>query len=246
MLLVKSTDGGATFGAPVKVADYYDLPDCATYQAGQDAGRACVPEKPPRRNSISARPTTHQAPSTRPIRIESWSRSVLHRPALQRNEIKTLHPAGFVASGNNVFTGVRLPARARNDILVSVSTKKRGCLVHWHDNRPPNSDQRRPRSAQATADQWWQWSPSPGAAKAGHFLLRPPVRNAGGAIATVRSRSGQASESAIGCSARRHAPGGARIAVSKKRPPTWAVSDSTRHCRRGERYSEGEGTRRSV
>ena len=46
MLLAKSTDGGQTFSEPVKVSDYYDLPDCDTYQgAGADPGRACVPEK---------------------------------------------------------------------------------------------------------------------------------------------------------------------------------------------------------
>jgi hypothetical protein len=53
ILLAKSTNGGASFGAPVKVGDYYDLPDCATYQGGQDAGRACVPEKSPTANSGS-------------------------------------------------------------------------------------------------------------------------------------------------------------------------------------------------
>ena len=32
--------------APVKVSDYYDLPDCDTYQgAGADPGRSCVVEK---------------------------------------------------------------------------------------------------------------------------------------------------------------------------------------------------------
>jgi hypothetical protein len=51
VLLVKSTDGGSTFSAPVLVADYYDLPDCATYQGGQDLGRACVPEKGTAQNS---------------------------------------------------------------------------------------------------------------------------------------------------------------------------------------------------
>jgi hypothetical protein len=46
VLLAKSTDGGHTFSAPVKVSDYYDPPDCDTYQgAGADPGRARVPEK---------------------------------------------------------------------------------------------------------------------------------------------------------------------------------------------------------
>ncbi len=33
------------------VGDYYDLPDCVTYQ-GADPGRSCVPEKGPTSNSI--------------------------------------------------------------------------------------------------------------------------------------------------------------------------------------------------
>ena len=45
VLLAKSTDGGATFSAPVKAGDFNDLPDCATYQGGADAFSACVPEK---------------------------------------------------------------------------------------------------------------------------------------------------------------------------------------------------------
>jgi hypothetical protein len=44
MLIAKSVDGGNTFSAPQKVSDYYDLPDCLTYQQS-DPGRACVPEK---------------------------------------------------------------------------------------------------------------------------------------------------------------------------------------------------------
>ena len=37
VLLARSADGGASFSAPVKVGDFYDLPDCATYQGGADA-----------------------------------------------------------------------------------------------------------------------------------------------------------------------------------------------------------------
>ncbi len=51
MLLAKSVDGGNSFSAPVKVADYYDLPDCLTYQ-GKDAFSACVPEKGSSTNSF--------------------------------------------------------------------------------------------------------------------------------------------------------------------------------------------------
>jgi len=55
MFIVKSTDGGATFSAPVLVGNFYDLPDCATYQGGQDAFRACVPEKGKNQESITQR-----------------------------------------------------------------------------------------------------------------------------------------------------------------------------------------------
>src|SRR5438093_4778548 len=45
ILLVKSTDGGVTWSDPVKVGNFYDLPDCYTY-TGYDFGRACVPTAP--------------------------------------------------------------------------------------------------------------------------------------------------------------------------------------------------------
>ena len=52
VLLARSADGGQTFAPPVLVGAYNELPDCATYQNGQDPGRACVPEKGPSTNSI--------------------------------------------------------------------------------------------------------------------------------------------------------------------------------------------------
>src|SRR5438067_2407493 len=52
ILVVRSVDGGNTFLPPVKGSDFYDLPDCATYQQGHDFGRACVPEKAATANSI--------------------------------------------------------------------------------------------------------------------------------------------------------------------------------------------------
>ena len=53
VLLARSTDGGKTFSTPIKAADYYELPDCDTYQGeGKDPGRACVPEKGTATNSV--------------------------------------------------------------------------------------------------------------------------------------------------------------------------------------------------
>ena len=51
VLLTKSTDGGQSFGAPVKVADYFELPVCLAFQ-NSDPFRACVPEKGTAQNSV--------------------------------------------------------------------------------------------------------------------------------------------------------------------------------------------------
>ena len=51
MLLAKSTNGGQSFSRPVVVSNFYELPDCLTYQ-NSDPGRACVPEKGPSTNSV--------------------------------------------------------------------------------------------------------------------------------------------------------------------------------------------------
>ena len=53
VLLAKSTDGGQTFSAPVKVSDYYELPDCDAAQGDNaDPFRSCVPEKGPSTKSV--------------------------------------------------------------------------------------------------------------------------------------------------------------------------------------------------
>ena len=94
VLLAKSTDGGNTFSAPVKVADYYDLPDCATYQDGQDPGRACVPEKGETANSIF-RATNYPSGAVNPRdpKRDRHHVRLLHQPPLQRGQ--RLRPAGL-------------------------------------------------------------------------------------------------------------------------------------------------------
>src|SRR5581483_4377720 len=64
VLLAKSTDGGNSFSAPIKVANYNDLPDCLTYQ-GSDPFRSCVPEKGPTTNSVF-RATNYPSGSVNP------------------------------------------------------------------------------------------------------------------------------------------------------------------------------------
>ena len=106
MLLSKSTDGGASFGAPVKVGDYYDLPDCNTYQ-GDDAGRACVPEKGSSTRSVF-RATNYPSGSVdpkHPNRVVVTYGSYINRDSKESNGCI---PAGLDADfGTNLYTGVK-------------------------------------------------------------------------------------------------------------------------------------------
>jgi hypothetical protein len=120
ILLAKSIDGGATFSSPIKVSDYYDLPDCATYQGGQDPGRACVPEQSSSMNSVF-RAANYPSGSVRPgnnSQIAVTFGSYINKHS---KETKGCTPNGFAPSGNNAYTGVKTAGACNNDILVSVS-----------------------------------------------------------------------------------------------------------------------------
>jgi hypothetical protein len=120
ILLVKSTDGGATFSAPVKVADFYDLPDCLTYQ-GQDAFRACVPEKGATSNSIfrAGNYSSGAGNPRHPQRIAVTIGSYINRNS---NESSGCSPNGVSATtGLNLFNGVKAPGGCANQILLSSS-----------------------------------------------------------------------------------------------------------------------------
>jgi hypothetical protein len=120
VLVARSTDGGASFSAPVRVGFYNDLPDCPTYQNGADPGRSCVPEKGPSVNSIfrAANYPVGAADPTRPGRIAVTYGSYLNRNS---NESNGCTPAGFAADANPLYTGVKTGS-CNNDILLSVST----------------------------------------------------------------------------------------------------------------------------
>lgn len=155
MLLAKSTDGGQTFSAPVKVADYYDLPDCAAYQGGQDPGRACVPEKGPTTNSIF-RATNYPSGGVDPTDSKRVVVSLGSYINVHSNESNGCIPAGLSAFGTNLYVGVKTPGACNNDILLSVSDD--GGLTFTGTTRDPrvltsvNTDR-----AQAVTDQWFQW-----------------------------------------------------------------------------------------
>lgn len=152
MLLSRSTDGGRTFSAPVKVGDYYDLPDCDSYQGtGADPFRSCVPEKGTSHNSVF-RATNYPAGAVDPSgRVVVTYGSYISRDS---NESLGCTPAGFAADGLNLFTGVKTGG-CNNDILYSVSTNRgRSFTGTTVDPRrmPVVTDGR----AQATTDQFWQ------------------------------------------------------------------------------------------
>jgi hypothetical protein len=156
ILLAKSVDGGNTFTLPVKVSDYYDLPDCFTYQ-GDDFGRACVPEKGPSRASIF-RATNYPSGAvnpTNPSQVVVTFGSYINQHS---NEANGCVPAGFnPATGANLFTGVKTPGACNNDILISVSNDG-GATFTGTATDPRNEATATTDPGQATTDQFWQWA----------------------------------------------------------------------------------------
>jgi hypothetical protein len=157
MLMARSTDGGNTFSAPVKVSDYYDLPDCDTYQGeGADPGRACVPEKGPTSRSVF-RATNYPSGAvdpTDPQRVVITFGSYINRDSNERNGCV---PAGFSpTSGQALYTGVKVPGSCNNDILVSVSNDA-GATFTGTTTDPRAEATVNPDRGQRTTDQFWQW-----------------------------------------------------------------------------------------
>ncbi len=156
VLLTRSTDGGLTFSAPVKVADYNDLPDCATYQGGQDFGRACVPEKGSPQNSVF-RATNYPSGGVNPrnpSQVVVTFGSYINRDS---NESNGCVPAGFSSTGNNLYTGVKTPGACNNKILFSVSSNG-GSTFTGTATDPRKLPVVTTARGQATTDQWFQWA----------------------------------------------------------------------------------------
>ncbi len=157
VLLAKSTDGGQTFSAPVKVSDYYDLPDCDTYQgAGADTGRACVPEKGSSTKSVF-RATNYpsgQVDPQNPKVVAVTFGSYINRDS---NESNGCVPAGFAGDGLNLYTGVKTPGACNNKILLSVS-KNAGASFTGTSADPRTETVVNQAPRQQRTDQFWQWA----------------------------------------------------------------------------------------
>jgi len=156
VLLVKSVDGGNTFSAPVKVSDYYDLPDCATYQGGKDFGRACVPEKGASMNSYfrGVNYPTGAVNPTNASQVVVTFGSYINKFS---NEANGCAPAGInPATGNNEYTGVKTPGACNNKILESVSND--GGLTFTGTASDPRVEPTVNQDpGQVGTDQFWQW-----------------------------------------------------------------------------------------
>ncbi|MGI8329743.1 sialidase family protein [Actinomadura scrupuli] len=121
ILLAHSSDGGATFSAPVKATDYYDLPDCDTYQgAGKNPGRDCVPEKSASTNSIfraTNYPNVMVDPAD-PKRVIVTTGSYISRDS---NENSGCTPAGLTSGLGSLYSGVK-SGGCNNSIVLTAST----------------------------------------------------------------------------------------------------------------------------
>jgi hypothetical protein len=153
VLMVKSTDGGVTFSAPVKVSDYFDLPDCVTYTA-QDAGRACVVNKGTTKTSFF-RATNYPSGAVDPTNPKHIVVNFGSYINSKSNESTGCVPARFNdITGQNLFTGAGTTA-CNNQILQSESTN--GGASFKGTTTDPRS---MPLAAHQSklADEYWQWT----------------------------------------------------------------------------------------
>ena len=119
VFLARSTDGGASYSNPALVGDYDELPDCQATQ-GQDAGRACVPERGASKNSYfrASQSPIGAVDPTNPKRVLVTYGSYLNRNS---NEGTGCTPTGLSALGLNTYRGAK-DGGCNNDIIVSTST----------------------------------------------------------------------------------------------------------------------------
>jgi hypothetical protein len=156
VLLNKSVDGGASFGPPVRVSNFYELPDCATYQGGQDPFVACVPEKAASMDSVF-RAANYPSGAVNPAnanQVVVTFGSYINRNS---NEANGCTPSGLDPSTlQALYTGVKTPGACNNDIVLAASNNGGATFAGAGDPRTAPVVTQDP--AQATTDQFWQWA----------------------------------------------------------------------------------------
>lgn len=134
VLLARSTDGGATFSAPIKAGEFNDLPDCATYQGGAGLFSSCVPEKGATANSIfraADYPYGAVDPSDPSVVAVTYG-SYINRNS---DEANGCAPAGVSATtGLNLYTGVKTVGACHNAVVLSVSRNGGSSFTGGHQD----------------------------------------------------------------------------------------------------------------
>jgi hypothetical protein len=157
VFIVKSTDGGVTFGDPVKVSDYNELPDCYTY-TGLDFGRACVPTQPLSGKSIfrASNYPTGVAMTNSDIVVHFGSYINAHSNGTLGNCTENgLSGLTFI----NKYQGVGNVGGCNNDIVISTSHDGGAT---FDGTTTPVKDLPTVNASNPTADQWFHWStPTP-------------------------------------------------------------------------------------
>ena len=173
ILIVKSTDGGATWSAPVKVADFYDLPDCFAF-TGFDQFRACVPTAPLSGTSIF-RATNYPSGAA----VDDDTVVIDFGSYINPHSNPTLGnctPDGFSATtGLNLYVGVGEVGGCNNDILRSISTD--GGSSFTGTTTAADELEAVSNDGDVPTDQWWQWTAlNPQERRRRDRLLRPQLR----------------------------------------------------------------------
>jgi len=153
VLLVKSTDGGATFSAPIKVTDFYDIPDCQTY-TGVATGRGCVVNKGTTKTSLF-RATNYPSGAVDPTNPKHIVVNIGSYINKKSNESTGCVPASFSGTtGFNLYTGAGTSA-CNNQILQAESTNAGSSF-----NGTATDVRSMPLAAKQDklADEYWQWT----------------------------------------------------------------------------------------
>ena len=157
ILLAKSTNGGASFKPVVQVGEYNDLPDCSTYQGGQNFGRACVPEKGSSEMSVF-RATNLASGAVNPAgggQVVVTYGSYINAYSDSDNGCR---PRGLnPADGANLYAGVKDAGDCTNKILISVSNND-GASFTGTGASPTAVTVANQSAGQKHTDQWFQWS----------------------------------------------------------------------------------------
>ena len=151
-----STDGGKTFGKPVMVANYYDLPDCATYQGGARPGPRVRPgEGCDRELDLPGdEPRVGRGQPERPVAGRGHVR-FLHQRELEREQ--RLHADRVRRRRDQPLRRREDAGACNNKILVSVSNNG-GSKFTGTTTDPRQMAVVNQAPAQQYADQFCQWA----------------------------------------------------------------------------------------